>query len=227
MPTGIFTNTWVETSAKILFRGATAPDPTKFRVCLANTATLGRSSSIADFVAAELLPINGYSRVSGSFSGDGSYDATDQRYENIIAAAFSASGGALQFQTVFLIANSTAISSRSFSNTDVNATSDTITINSHGFANGDKLVFTPDALATLPGGINTGTIYTVASATTNTFQIGVDITNTGSGTFRARSANGIVVAYAVESSPITVPDGQGYSYQFPLVVLNTGYVGGI
>ncbi|MEH2201173.1 hypothetical protein [Nostoc sp.] len=234
MPTGIFSNAWISQSAKILFRGATPPDTSKFRLCLANTATLSRSSSLADFLASELLPNNGYARASANFGGDGSYDSTDQRHElPTISASFTASGGALQFQTAFLIANSLAVSSKSFTNANVNATSDRITIAAHGFVNGDKLVFTADSLATLPGGITSGIIYQVASVTTNDFQLQpngdgttIDITDTGSGTFRARSANGIIVAYAVESSPITVPDGQGYSYQIPLVVLNSGYVTG-
>lgn len=228
MPTGIFTNVWISQSAKILFRGATPPDATKFRLCLANTATLSRSNSLADFIASELLPTNGYARASASFGGDGSYDTTDQRHElPTISASFTASGGALQFQTAFLIADSSGVSSQSFTNANVNPTSDRITITAHGFVNGDKLVFTPDSLAILPGGITAGTIYTVANVTTNDFQLtGANITDTGSGAFRARSANGIIVAYAVESSPITIPDGQGYSYQIPLVVLNSGYVTG-
>lgn len=234
MPTGIFTNAWISQSAKILFRGATPPDTAKFRLALANTASLGRTNSLADFISNELLPINNYARATANFSGDGSYDTTDQRHElPTISASFTASGGSLQFQTAFLIADSLAISSKSFTDANVNATSDRITITAHGFANGDKLVFTADALATLPGGIVAGTIYQVSSVTTNDFQLQpnggdstIDITNTGSGTFRARSANGIIVAYAVESSPITVPDGQGYSYQIPLVVLNSGYVAG-
>ncbi|WP_445634568.1 hypothetical protein NSTC745_06389 [Nostoc sp. DSM 114161] len=183
---------------------------------------------MSDFIANELLPSNGYARIDASLSNDGSYDTTDQRHElPTINAAFAASGGSLQFQTIFLIADSVAISSKSFTNANVNATSDRITITNHGFVNGDKLVFTADALAFLPGGITAGTVYTVTNVTTNDFQLtGVDITDTGSGTFRARSANGIIVAYAVESTPITVADGQGHSYQIPLVVLNSGYVNG-
>jgi hypothetical protein len=234
MPTGIFTNLWISQSAKILFRGSTPPDSTKFRLALANTATLGRTSSLADFISNELLPTNNYARAVANFSSDGSYDTTDQRHElPIISASFAATGGSLQFQTAFLIADSTAVSSKSFTNSNVNATSDRITITAHGFVNGDKLVFTADSLATLPGGIVAGTIYQASSVTTNDFQLQpngggstINITDTGSGTFRARSANGIIVAYAVESSPITVADGQGYSYQIPLVVLNSGYVTG-
>lgn len=231
MPTGIFTNAWISQSAEILFRGATAPDPTKFRLCLANTATLTRSNLLADFLASELLPINGYARVSASIA-DGGYNSTTQRFElPTISAAFSATGGALQFQTPFLMANSAAVCSQSFTNTNVNPTTDRITITGHGFANGDNLIFTAAALATLPTGIVANTIYQVANITTNDFQLQsggtlINIADTGSGTFYARNANGIIVAYAVESSPITVAAGQGYSYQIPLVLLNSGYVNG-
>jgi hypothetical protein len=234
MPTGIFTNLWISQSAKILFRGSTPPNTTKFRLALANTATLGRTSSLADFISNELLPTNNYARAAATFSGDGSYDTTDQRHElPIISASFAALGGSLQFQTAFLIADSTAVSSKSFTNSNVNPTSARITITAHNFVNGDKLVFTADSLATLPSGIVAGTIYQVANTTTNDFLVTpngggstINITNTGSGTFHARSANGIIVAYVVESSPITVADGQGYSYQIPLVVMNSGYVNG-
>ncbi|MFK0731417.1 MAG: hypothetical protein ACFKPT_02590 [Gloeotrichia echinulata GP01] len=233
MPTGIFTNAWITESSKILFRGSTPPNPVKFRLCLANTATLSRVSSLADFLANELLPANGYSRQLANFS-DGTYDTTDQRLElPIINASFSASGGSMQFQTAFLMADAASVASKSFTDANVNATSNSITITSHGFANGDKLIFTADALATLPGGITAGTIYQVSGVTTNNFQLQpsgggstIDITDTGSGTFRARSADGIIVAYAVESSPVTIADGQGYSYNIPVVVLNSGYVTG-
>ncbi|MBN3951935.1 MAG: hypothetical protein HWQ38_37915 [Nostoc sp. NMS7] len=235
MPNLIFTNAWVSQSAKILFRGATPPDATKFRLALANTATLTRSNLLADFLASELLPVNSYARVSTNFS-DGSYNATLSRYElPTVSASFAASGGSLQFQTAFLIANSSATASQYFTNANVNPTSDRITLPSHGFVNGDQITFTADALAVLPTGIVAGTVYTAANVTTNDFQLtfmlsgvetGVDITDTGSGTFRARSANGIIVAYAVESTPITIFDGQGYSYNIPLVVLNSGYVTG-
>lgn len=234
MPTGIFTNAWIIQSAKILYRGTTPPDASKFRLCLANTAALTRTSPVEDFISSELVVSNGYGRASANFSGDGSYDTGDQRHEMpVVNASFAAVGGALQFQTVFLMADAVATPSKSFTNAEVNPTTDTITITNHGFSDGDKLVFTADTLATLPSGINASTIYQVAGATTNTFTLQLDgggstinITDTGSGTFRSRSANGIIVAYAIESNPITVPDGQGYSYQIPLVVLNSGYVSG-
>jgi hypothetical protein len=227
MPTGTLTNDWITKSAKILFRGISPPNPNKFRVGLCNTATLTRASTIAEFISAELLPINGYSRVVANFA-DGAYDTTDQRHElPIISASFAATGGSLQFQSIFLIADASTLASKAFTNAEVNPTSDRITIPNHSLVNGDQLVFTADSLGSLPGGIAANTLYTVTSASTNDFLLqGIDITDTGSGTFRARNANGSIVAFGIEPNPITLADGQPYIYQIPLVVLNAGYVNG-
>lgn len=233
MTTGIYTNSWISQSAKILYRGNPVPDPTKFYVALANTATLTRASGLTDFISAELLPANGYARANITFSSDGSFNVTNLRHEMpVIAAGFVASGASFQFQTAFLLAGASAIASQSFTNSNVNPTTDRIIINAHGYANGDQLCFTADPTGTLPTGIAASTLYTVANVTTNDFQLQLsgttlNITDTGSGTFRARSANGNVVILATESSPITVPSGQGYTYQIPIVLSNTGYVNGV
>ena len=233
MTIATFTNDWISQICLSMYRGKTPPATSKFYVALANTAILTRANTIADFIAQELLPINGYARCNTQFSGDGAYNPTNLRYEMpTLTATFTASGSSFQFQTAFLMANASAVSSQSFTDANVNAASDRITITNHGFINGDSLVFTADNLSTLPGGITSGTLYTVANVTTNDLQIQlsgttIDIQNTGSGTFHARSANGSIVALAVELSPVTVPTGQGYTYQIPIVQLNTGYTNGI
>ena len=227
------TNDWISQICLSMYRGKTPPNTSKFYVALANTAILTRANAIADFITQELLPVNGYARQNTQFSGDGAYNPTNLRHEMpTLTATFTASGNSFQFQTAFLIANASAVASQSFTDANVNASSDRITILNHGYANGDNLVFTADNLSTLPSGITAGILYTVNNITTNDFQIQlsgatVDIQNTGSGTLHARSANGSIVALAVESSPITVPAGQGYTYQIPIVQLNTGYTNGI
>jgi hypothetical protein len=232
MTAGTFTNAWISQSAKILYRGATPPDSTKFRACLANAA-LTRTNTLIDFISAELLPINGYTRASLNFAGDGAYDTTDQRHEMpSVSVNFSASGAALQFQTIFILANASSVASKSFTNSGVNPTSNKITINNHAFNNGDKIIISPDDLATLPGGISNSSIYTIANSTANDFEIGVDITNTGSGTFRARTAaegeNWNVIAFLTEDNPITISDGKTYSYVISnLVLMNTGLINGV
>jgi hypothetical protein len=67
------------------------------------------------------------------------------------------------------------------------ATTDIITANGHGFANGDRVRFT--TTTTLPAGLAINTTYFVRDATTNTFKVSatdggtaVDITDTGTGT---------------------------------------------
>jgi hypothetical protein len=228
MTTFIFSNEWITQAAKIIYRSATPPDTSKYKLGLANSTTLTRASSIVDFVSAELLPSSGYNRSAFTISGDGSFNVPNLRHEfPSVQCAFSAVGGSLQFQSVFLLANALATSSKVFSSTNVNPTTNKITITSHGFTNGDKLCFTPDNLAVLPGGIATGTLYTVANITVDTFEIGIDITDTGSGTFRARNATGSVVMLAVEPQPITILDGQTYNYQIPIVLSNSGYVNGV
>ncbi|MDJ0677602.1 MAG: hypothetical protein QNJ36_19835 [Calothrix sp. MO_167.B42] len=230
MPVATFTNDWISRAANILFRGGAPPNQAQFYLCAANTAALSRASNLADFISNELAVENGYSRIAIDFgNGAGTYDTNDQRHELPNATgAFTASGGALQFQTIFILADANPIASLNFSPTNVDATTDTITINNHGLVNGDNVIFTPDSLAVLPGGINQGTIYTTTNTTTNTFQLtGVDITNTGSGNFKTRTANGSTVLFGVENTAITVPDGQSYSYSIPVVTLNTGYVQGV
>jgi len=226
MGTAIFTNAWINRSDTILFSGGTPPNSAKFYLCLANTSSLGRANTIADFVSAELLPVNGYSRVSVTLTA-GTYNPTNQRDELPTPSAnFTASGGTLAWQTAFLLADASSQASQSFTNSNISGS--VITINSHGFSNGDQLVFTADTLSTLPSGLTAGTLYTVTSATTNTFQLsGVSAIGAGSGTFRARSANGTPVALMIETSPITLLNGQPYNYLIPIVGMNAGYTNGV
>lgn len=69
----------------------------------------------------------------------------------------------------------------------VNASTDVVTANSHGFSNGYHVLV--DSTVTLPGGLSKQVIYYVINVTTNTFQLSttsggsaVNITDTGTGT---------------------------------------------
>ena len=228
MPTGVLTNDWISQSARILYQGALPPNKNKFYVALANTAVLTRASTIAEFITAEILPENGYQRSSINFGADGAFNTGEKRHElSAINPTFTASGNSLQFQAAFLIADAKSFSSVEFSSANVDAGNNLISIAAHPFSDGDKITFTPDETSNLPAGINAGEIYTVSNSATDTFQISTSITGTGSGTFYARSANGTVVALAVEDAPITVLDGQQYTYQIPLILFNGDYGSGI
>lgn len=50
-------------------------------------------------------------------------------------------------------------------------TGDTITSNSHGFADGDKVAFTDQHGYSVPAGLTADTVYFVVSSATNTFQV--------------------------------------------------------
>jgi len=234
MPIGTFTRSFISHKAAVIYRGATPFNPNKFYLGLANTNTLNRGSSIADFIAAELLPSYGYARKQILFSGDGAYNTLYERHElPDVTLPFAASGGSLQFQTAFLLANATPTSSRSFTDANVDAATNKIAIANHGLVNSDEVIFTAAPTATLPGGIFASTLYKVANATTNDFSLTtvsgtpVDITNTGSGTFYCRYASGIIAALFVEPSQIQILDGSTHSYRVPIAELNTGYVSGV
>lgn len=98
------------------------------------------------------------------------------------------------------------------STTNVNTTTDRITITNHGYIEGDKIVFT----GTLPTGISSGTTYYIINPTTNDFQFStvpggtpVDITlvavGTGTATVTSRGSvlNGAQTLTSSTSSTIT------------------------
>jgi hypothetical protein len=104
--TAVFTNDWINLTARVMLRGATPPNPNEFYLALAATP-LTRASSHVDCVAAELPATNGYQRVAVSFA-DGSYDTTDNRFEiPAISASWTAIADGFQFQSAFLIAGET------------------------------------------------------------------------------------------------------------------------
>jgi hypothetical protein len=222
-----FFNSWIEYRGNVIYRGVTAPDPSKFQVILVDNV-VDRTTTLADIISDEVLPINGYERINLVF-GEGTYSTPNQRLEYPdINIAFAADSGTIQFRSLVILADASPVASKSFTNANVNATSNTITISNHGFVNGNKLIFTPATLATLPGGVTEGDIYEVISVTTNTFQLsGLDITDTGSGTFYARSANGRLMSFYVAPTTIQIFDAQEQPFVIPVAAMNTGIITGV
>ncbi|MEH2067919.1 MAG: hypothetical protein V7K47_07085 [Nostoc sp.] len=233
MTQAIFTNAWISQTAKTMFRGAAPPVSNKFYIGLAQTDSLSRNSPLASFISNELSSAD-YTRLQFNLADDGGYNTNTNRHEfSPVTITFTPSTTTWQFQTAFLLANGHSVASMGFSSSDVNSATNRITISNHPWTSGDRLVFTADDLATLPTGIDAGTIYQVLSPTTNDFalalvnsSVAIDIQNTGSSTFRARSANGIIATFAIEPSLITLLPGQPHSYQIPIALMNTGYVNG-
>ena len=221
MPVGIFTNDWISRSARILYQGTSPPDKDSFYVALSTSNILTRDSTIAEFISSELLPENGYQRVNVNFGVDGIYNSVENRFElPAINPSFTASGASLQFQSAFLIADGKPFSSLELSPVNISSGENLITFTAHPFVDGDKVVFSADETSSLPSGINSLQVYTVSEATPDSFKIDSTIAGNGSGTFYIRSANGNIVAATIEDSPITVFDGQQYTYQIPIKSLS-------
>jgi hypothetical protein len=215
------------------FTGGTLPNAAKYYLCLADTTLLTRASTRADFIAAELLQTNGYARSNLVFSA-GSFSNPNKRYDAaLVTGSFAASGGSFQFQTAFLIANGHATANKTISDTDINASTNTITATAHGLSNGAEVLLTAQGGSTLPSGITSGTIYTVIGTTTNTLQLSsdgvsaIDITSTGSGNFYVRYVPDRIVLLDVLSDPRLLLDGKSYEYDLYLAGMNTTYGVGV
>lgn len=206
--------------AERLYWGQTA------RVCLTDVA-LTFASQIETIFASELLPINGYGRISQDIASNaGIYNPTTLELSlPQVIATFTASGGPLQWRSAFVLLGGSPTASRNFQPSDVNPALDQITIAIHEFVNGDVLMFSPDpAGGILPAGISDTVRYYVEVVDANTILLHsiasltalVDIGNTGSGTMTARHASGRIAAIVQEEAPIVLLDGQLHTYQITL-----------
>lgn len=97
MPTTTQHADLINLKAELLYRGQTV------ELCL-STEPLSAAMSAADILASELPFSNGYARVPHTFgSGDGIYDSsTDELTMPTIEATFTASGGNLEWRSVFV-----------------------------------------------------------------------------------------------------------------------------
>lgn len=200
---------------RLLYRAKTA------RVCL-SSQSLAFDSTPETAFSSELLPINGYQRIKSAIADTEPTKIGSSLELPPIKASFTASGGSLTWQSVFVILGGSDISAKSFEADDVTPTADAIALTDHGLANGDRLMFSGDAL---PGGIsgtiryyvrvlsaNSISLYTDAALTTL-----VNISSSGSGIMQARYASGIIAAIIAESPAIALEANQSYNYEVTLV----------
>lgn len=68
--------------------------------------------------------------------------------------------------------------------TNASGASGVITAPAHGYANGDQVIFTSEYGGALPTGMTAETLYTVENATTNSFDVGLNLTTIGNGMVR-------------------------------------------
>lgn len=232
-----FHNDWIGRKARVMYQGATPPDATKFQLCLADTASLSRSSPLSAFITAELVSQYGYQRKNVVWTESGNFSNTNLRYElPLVEANYLAAGGAIQFQTAFLLADAHAKAQETFAPDAIDTTANTITIASNLLANGDAVSFEALPGGTLPNGLPTlTTCYAISvNNTTGLFQVSATsggaplvISNAGSGTFRMRYATGSIVLLQIEADPVIIQDSKPNVYELALVELNTVYGAGV
>ncbi len=110
---------------------------------------------------------------------------------------------------------------KSFTNANINTSTDVITITSHGYTTANQVsISRPNATGTFPTGITEGGVYFVRAVDTNTVTLHptaadatgntniVDITAAGSGTFYINSGNPLL--YADLSSSQAVASGNTF-----------------
>ena len=195
----------------------------------------GTATTIEAVVAAELVEANGYNRKLYN-PGTNTYSSGNKRVESpAVNNALVASGTSLQYDSTALIFNGASTANKGFTNANVDASTDTITVTGHGLANGDAIVLTADAGSTLAGGLTAGTLYYAANITTDTFQVStasdgsaiVNITSAGSGNMRLRYAAGKLVWVGNYGSTQTILDGASRTITTNTELHNSGYTVGV
>lgn len=229
-----FHNDWVSYWVKLPFRGGTVPNANKFYLCFADSNALTRASSKAAFVAAELLQQDGYARSNVVYSEDGIFSNVNKRHDLPLVSAELEATAALQFQTVFLIANGNANANKSFNAASaVDATANTISVTAHGLSTGEEILFTVDGGAALPGGLVASTVYKAIVIDADTFQVSndgispIDISSLGSGTCRLRYVPGHIVLLRDFDDPQLIQSGRQFFYDLQIAGFNATYGAGV
>ncbi len=183
-------------------------------------------SSLGDWLENELLTTNGYNRAQFTIASAGSYDSPNREQDLPQGAAtFSGSGSGFTYRTAITVrGGSTRSLIGTITDASVNTTTNRLTITGHGSVSGEALVLHPLFGDTLPSPLAAGTIYYSAPFDANTISLfadsglvsGVDLTTTGTGSFRVRNASGTVVSIDISPSDRTIAAGSVEAYQLSI-----------
>jgi hypothetical protein len=199
---------------------------------LTNSSSYTFSSAMLAVVQQEVSNLYGYARVAFSPAA-GSYNGAKTRFEfPATTLSFTASGGAIQFDTIYFIGGGKSYSNRAVSN--INTGSNRLEFAAaHPFSNGDKVTVTADAGGTVPtallSGGNPTTLFVVGSSNANPYYIQLAATSGGSAitftgganTIRVRSVDGVPGFYATIGST-TIADGQTYNFSTQFITGGSG-----
>lgn len=181
-----------------------------FHLTLANGAALENLSTFEDFFRAETTQSGMGDRVEIVRTQGATYNvgATEANAETVAPTINNISGAlTLQFDQVFIVINGSPYRPVSFGSGSVLTGTNQIAVANNNLVAGDRVMITPEAGSTLPGGIDENTRYYVLSASGNNFTLSannvsvVDITSTGSGNFWLRYANGDSIESLITFSP--------------------------
>lgn len=228
--TFLFSNQWLTYVAELAFLEGTAPKANQFYFAFADSNALSRTSTPIDVAIAELKTINGYVRTQAVYE-QGMISTANRRYDlPTETGVVTATGATLQFQTVVLMANANSRANVLFNAaTDVDASTNTITIANHGLSNGDDILFTLEPAASIPGGLAINTGYKAINVTTNTLQVSsdgtnpIDITSVGSGQCRLRYVPKLIVGLEEFDEPQLIQSGRQFYYDLSIAVANGAY----
>jgi hypothetical protein len=100
----MFFDSFVKLTGDVMFRGATAPNPSNFYAILTSSTRL-RTDVLSTVIADELAASNGYVRKLLNFS-EGVYDGADKRYEfPNLTFTHTATGGDITYRSVIILAD--------------------------------------------------------------------------------------------------------------------------
>ncbi|MGK7926889.1 MAG: hypothetical protein AB4290_16880 [Spirulina sp.] len=225
------TREWVSYLAQLQW--GLVPTPQSFKFILADNAAWTSSTPKIDYIKTEIDEENGYSRYDLLIlESEIIYDSLSKRMELSSPKRWNvtANGLALQWNGFALLANASERANALLES--VNAATDTLTLTAHGLTDGDEVIIRPEAGATLPTGL-TEDIFYVVNSTANNFQLSathgglaIDFTDNGSGDFRLKYANGLVVQAYVNDQTQTIPDGSTQPFDWDFKLFNSGLLTG-
>ncbi len=226
-------NSWMTRTALMQVGRAAAPSPTRFYVCLADNASLSRSTAAVEFFRWELPARYGYTRRPLAWATDGAYSNTNQRHElPMVSTSLTVAGGVLQFQKVFLIADGHSRTDEAFTAADVSVAGTTITIAGNLLQNGDSVLLRPDTVGTLPAPLVAHTEYRVVNKSGDSFGLAtvgsttaIDLTSAGAGALWLRYATGAIVF--LDDASFTLLDGTPFEYEVNFAGMNGVYGPGV
>lgn len=227
----IIHDTWAQYVLNLLHRGATPPDAAKWQICLSSSISLTRSSSKADFIAAELTKEYGYQRLNPTWLADAAYNTTLKRAEMAqITAEWTVTGQPITYSTAFLMADARPEGMVGFANSAI--AGNQITLPGHGLTTGEEIMITPAIGGTIPGALSGTTIYQAIVVNGSTFSVSTDGVTPislagGGGNLQLRYAAGRIYWVDVAGLPITRNVGQRITLNIDEAFANMAYGTGV